>query len=370
MREQARVLLVLGSSAGGVARHVAQVAEALGMPTADGPGAAVHVAGPPALAADLAPAGGRVVFHPVPITDRPRPGDAAVVGRLRTLASGADVLHAHGLRAGALAVLAARSLPRAARPQVVVTLHNLPVGGRAVRTVSAVLERVVARGADVVLGVSGDLVERARVLGAQTVERALVPAPARPTPGADPAAVRSALGLSDGVALVLTVGRLAPQKGLDTLVHAAARLSTIHAGAVLWAVAGDGPLHDRLVSHIAELDAPVRLLGRRSDVADLFAAADVVVSTAVWEGQPIGVQEALQLGAVMVVTDAGGTREVTGDTGAVLVPVGDADAIAQAVEALLTDPAEHAAQSARARARAADLPDLDDVVVQLRRVYS
>lgn len=380
--ERRRVLQVLGSSAGGVARHVAQVAEVLSAPSPDGPGAVVHVAGPAVLADDVAPPGGRVVFHPVPITDRPRAGGAVAVRRLRTLAAGSDVVHAHGLRAGALAVLATRTLPRASRPRVIVTLHNLPVGGRAVRAISAILERVVAHGADVVLGVSGDLVERARTRGAHVVERALVPAPARPRPGVDTAAVRRGLGVPDGAALVVTVARLAPQKGLDTLLEAAVQLSaSLQRGApvqpdeprrgprILWVVAGDGPLHDELAGRIGDLRAPVRLLGRRSDVPDLFAAADVVVSTAVWEGQPISVQEALQLGAPIVATDAGGTREVTGDRGAVLVPVGDATAIAVAVARLLTNPGERADLAVRASARAAELPSLADVVGQLRRVY-
>ena len=364
-----RVLQVLGSSAGGVARHVAQVAQALSDPPPDGLGARVRVAGPAGLADDVAPARaeGRVAFDPVAITDRPRPGDAVVVAHLRTLAAGADVLHAHGLRAGAFAVVAARTRRRANRPWVVVTLHNLPVGGLRVRAVSAVLERVVARGADVVLGVSGDLVDRARSLGARTVERALVPAPDRSRPSADAVAVRRSLGVPDGAALVVTVARLAPQKGLDTLLDAAVRLGARRP--VVWVVAGDGRLSDDLAARIADLRAPVRLLGCRADVPDLLAAADVVVSTAVWEGQPIGVQEALQLGAPLVVTDAGGTREVTGLAGAVLVPVGDAEAIAAAVAALLADPAERAALAARALARAAELPDLGDVVGQLRRVY-
>lgn len=367
MSEPFRVLQVFGSSAGGVARHVAQVAGVLGAPSPQGLGARVRVAGPAALADDVAPPGGRVAFSAVPITHRPRAGDLAVVRRLRVLASGADVVHAHGLRAGALVVLAAQTLPRASRPRVVVTLHNLPVGGRAVRTVSGVLERVVARGADVVLGVSGDLVDRARSLGA-CAERALVPAPSRPCPGRDARAVRRDLGVPDGVALVVTVARLAPQKGLDTLVDAAARLDAARGGRARWVIAGDGPLHDHLAGRIAGLGAPVSLLGRRSDVPDLFAAADVVVSTAVWEGQPISVQEALQLGAPIVATDAGGTREVTGDA-AVLVPVGDAAAIAAQVAALIADPAARAALAARARSRAAELPGLADVVGQLRRVY-
>jgi len=366
-----RVLQVLGSSAGGVARHVAQIAELLSVPAPDGPGATVHVAGPAALADDVARPGGRVEFHPVPITDRPRAGDAAAVRRLRTLAAGADVVHAHGLRAGALAVLAARTLPRASRPRLVVTLHNLPVGGLRVRAVSGVLERVVARGADVVLGVSGDLVDHVRSLGAHNVERALVPAPDRPRPGADPATVRRGLGVPDGGALVVTVARLAPQKGLDTLLDAAVRLRTLLPDGlrVLWVIAGEGPLRGQLVDQITERDAPVRLLGRRSDVSDLFVAADVVVSTAVWEGQPISVQEALQLGAPVVATDAGGTREVTGDFAAVLVPVGDAVAIAAAVARLLADPEERAGLATRARARASELPDLTEVVAQLCRAY-
>ena len=363
-----RVLLVLGSSAGGVARHVAQIASALGVPVPDGLGATVRVAGPAALAGDLAPAGSAVAFDAVPITDRPRAGDVGVVRRLRTLAAGADVVHAHGLRAGTLAVLAARTLPRTGRPRLVVTLHNLPVGGRRIRAVSSVLERVVARGADVVLGVSGDLVDRARALGAAATERALVPAPSRPRPVLDRTAVRHALGLADGVALVVTVGRLAPQKGLDTLLDAAVELG---AGGlpVLWVVAGDGPLEPELAARIIALHAPVRLLGRRSDVPDLFAAADVVASTAVWEGQPISVQEALQLGAPLVATDAGGTREVTGDRGAVLVPVGDAAAIACAIAALLADPVARGELAGRARERAAELPDVTAVVGQLSRVY-
>ncbi len=102
-----------------------------------GPGWDVRVAGPAALAADVAPAGGPRRLRPGRDRRPAAAGDVAVVRRLRALARGADVLHAHGLRAGALAVLAARSLPPGRRPRVVVTLHNLPVGGRAIRTVSA-----------------------------------------------------------------------------------------------------------------------------------------------------------------------------------------------------------------------------------------
>jgi glycosyltransferase involved in cell wall biosynthesis len=92
------------------------------------------------------------------------------------------------------------------------------------------------------------------------------------------------------------------------------------------------------------------------------------VSTAVWEGQPLAVQEALGLGAAVVATDAGGTREVTGDA-AVLVPVGDADALASAVERALTDATERDRLRAAAREQAALLPGPADVRAQLQAIY-
>lgn len=356
-----RVLQVLGSSAGGVARHVAQVSAAL----ADA-GDRVLVAGPSALEQAVAADPG-VGFAAVEIADRPHASDARAVARLAALARDADAVHAHGLRAGALAVLAVRSHP-GRRPRVVVTLHNLPVGGRAIRSVSAVLGRVVARGADVVLGVSGDLVDLALSQGARRAERALVPAPARRAPGQDREGVRASLGVAPGEDLVVTVARLAPQKGLDTLVSAAAVAARTRPG-LRWVVAGDGPLLADLRARAAEASAPVDLLGRREDVADLLAAADVVASTAVWEGQPLAVQEALALGAALVVTDAGGTREVTGDA-AVLVPVGDADAFAAALTAVLADDGRRSALRDAARARAATLPTVADVVTQLDAAYT
>lgn len=379
MSEPLRVLQVLGSSAGGVARHVAQVAEG-----ARHRGVRVVVAGPGALADVVAP-GGAVPFQPVEISDRPGPGDLTAVARLRGLLRGADVVHAHGLRAGALVVLAARTSRR--RPAVVVTLHNLPVGGRAIRTVAEVLERLVGRGADVVLGVSGDLVDRARQRGARRAERALVPAPPRPAPTASRDEVRAALGLGDDEHLVVTVARLAPQKGFDLLCDAAAMLARPaagHAGTgvagagddaagsrstnLLWVVAGDGPLREEIETRIVTEGLPVRLLGRREDVPDLMAAADVVTSTARWEGQPLGVQEALAVGAAVVATDVGGTREVTQDA-AVLVPVDDAAALAAAVRTLLEDGARRDALRAAARTRAAQLPDLEQTLDQLERVW-
>lgn len=286
-------------------------------------------------------------------------------------------MHAHGLRAGALATLAARSVPRGRRPRIVVTLHNAVVGSRRVRWVSQLLERIVARGADVVLGVSLDIVDSVRALGAREVDRALVPAPGGfATPKRSRQEVRDEFGLGPTTAVVLTVGRLAAQKGLDTLLTASGllveQLSQEQSPAttdVVWFVAGSGPRETELTQRIRQQALPVRLLGARSDVADLLAAADVVVSCAVWEGQPIGIQEALHAGAAIVATDAGGTREVTGRVGAIIVPVGDAQRISEQTARLLIDTQLRDRQRSAALDRSRELPEPAHMVRQLLDAY-
>lgn len=98
-----RVALVVGTTAGGTGAHVRMLAAGLA-----GRGIVVSVLGPPS--ADAAFGFGAltgVMFSPVEIGGQPRPGDVAAVLRLRwLLGSGPDVVHAHGLRAGALAAIA------------------------------------------------------------------------------------------------------------------------------------------------------------------------------------------------------------------------------------------------------------------------
>jgi glycosyltransferase involved in cell wall biosynthesis len=368
-----RVALVLGTSAGGVGRHVHSVAAGLSTR-----GAQVVVFGPPETEElfDFTGTGAR--FAPVEISDRPRPvGDARTVARLRRSLrgmSGADVVHAHGLRAGGLAVAAlAGIVPGPLRfsrggPPLVVTLHNAVIAGGLTAVAYGMLERLVARGAAVVLGVSPDLENRMRALGARQVGRALVPAPppARAPGPAEAAGLRAELGVGDR-RLILSVGRLARQKGLPTLLDAAAGWAAA-APAPLVAIVGDGPLEDELRGRIEREGLPVRLLGRRSDVPALLAAADVVVVPSVWEGQPLLVQEALRAGRPLVATRVGGIPELVEDA-AVLVPPGDAAALREAVAQVLDDPVLAAALGAAALRRAAGLPGEAAAVRQLVTLY-
>ena len=358
-----RILQVCGSAAGGVRAHLADCARLL---AADGHDVIVEAPAAVLDGLDLEPARA----EPLEIGPRPSLNDTLAVARLRRLGRRADVLHAHGLRAGALAALAL-GRRRRGRTRLVVTLHNLTVGGRLTTLVGDRLERLIARRADLVLAVSPDLAERARVLGAPQVELAIIPAvppqqPAEPSPS-DAAAPEDAW--PRGGARLLTVARLAPQKGLPLLLEVAAILSReVDAGrlaAFTWALAGDGPGREQAAERIAAEQLPVALLGRRSDAPALMEAADIVVQTSLWEGQPLTIQEALRAGAAIVATDVGGTA-VTARGGAVLVAP-QAQAIAEALRTLLSDPEARTRAAEHARAAARRLPGLEDLAAQLRQ---
>ena len=358
-----RILQVCGSAAGGVRAHLADCARIL---AADGHDVIVEAPAVVLDGLDIEPARA----EPLEIGPRPSLNDTLAVARLRRLGRRADVLHAHGLRAGALAALAL-GRRRRGRTRLVVTLHNLTVGGRLTTLVGDRLERLIARRADLVLAVSPDLAERAQDLGAPHFEVAIIPAvppqqPAEPSPS-DAAAAEDAWPRSG--ARLLTVARLAPQKGLPLLLEAAAILSReVDAGrltAFTWALAGDGPGREQAAERIAAEQLPVTLLGRRSDAPALMEVADIVVQTSLWEGQPLTIQEALRAGTAIVATDVGGTA-VTARGGAVLVAP-QAQAIAEALRTLLSDPEARTRAAERAQAAARRLPGLEDLATQLRQ---
>jgi glycosyltransferase involved in cell wall biosynthesis len=342
-----------------------------------------------------------VSFTSVEIGDRPRPGDVAGILRLRRLllhltrrasrdaSLGGHVVHAHGLRAGALTLLAL-TVARERRPGVVVTVHNASPGGGVAGLVYRLLECLVARGADLVLCVSPDLERRMRAAGAHRVERAVIAAPDAP-PG--PAGVRAAAAsppvapapapsvsgaLASGAPpafppagrpVVLAAGRLAAQKGLGVLLEAAAAWRDLDP-LPLVVIAGDGPLMKELRVRAAALGVAAVFLGHRDDVPARLAAAAVFVLPSLWEGQPLVLQEALRAGTPVVATRVGGVPGLTGEDAALLVPPGDAWALAAAVRSVLTDAPLAARLRAAAARRAATLPAEADAVTAALDAYA
>ena len=381
-----KVAFVLGTTAGGTLRHVQMLAAGCAVR-----GVPAVVCGPAEHAPDFParPGAAPVSYETVQFGDRPSVRDGLAVLRLRQILSRArpDVVHAHGLRAGALAALALTLATRPSRVALplVLTVHNAPPAGGANATIYQGLQFLAARSAAVVLCVSGDLEDRMRQAGARDVRRALVPpySPAGPTaPAATPApagpdavgpdavgpdAIAQELGTQDRP-LILGAARLAPQKGFDTLIEAARAWQDL-TPAPLLAIAGSGPLHDQLAAAAAPLGENARLLGQRADVPALLAAATVFVLPSRWEGQPLILQEALRAGRPIVATRAGGTPDLTGDDAALLVPPDDPAALAAAVQRVLTDAALATRLADAARERARTLPSVNEATEAALAVY-
>ena len=380
------VLELSAQAAGGVRAHIRQVSQLLAKD-----GHQVLLAGPSNV---IFPAPGVVGgaclrTYQIDIGARPSGADLKALRQLKQLAATVEVIHAHGLRAGALAVLAAKRLPAAKRPRVVVTLHNLPVGSAPTRLVGKALHLVVVKGADYVLTVSPDLLEKAKQLGLKAGEIAVVPAPARgcmdhvaqPEISQDSAqSLDAGSGVDSGsgygassaasfgaAPCLLTIARLAPQKGLDLLLEVATLIKQRGID-FTWLVAGDGPLKAQLNQQIADAALPVKLLGRREDIGALLSQADVVVQTSYWEGQPLTLREAMQAGRAIVATDVGGSAYTLAGCGQLVEP--QAGPLADAVVAVISDPKRRETLEAASRAAVAKIPGETQLREQLDRVLA
>jgi glycosyltransferase involved in cell wall biosynthesis len=318
-----------------------------------------------------------VRFAAVEIADRPRLlADLRAIVRLRHLieTGRAGLVHAHGLRAGALTAIAlAFARRRSGAPvPLVVTVHNAPPEGALTGAIYRVLELIVARNAGSVLCVSPDLEQRMRAAGARRVARAVVPAPSvslTAPPADDAPSPPPDVSAETRGPVVLAVGRLAAQKGFGTLLAAAALWQDIRPEPAL-VIAGEGPLEAELKRQAAALGLTVDFAGSRSDVPGLLAAAAVFVLPSAWEGQPLILQEALRAGVPIVATSAGGTPALLGEDAAVLVPPGDPELLAGAVRAVLTEPALAARLRTAALARAHALPAEADAVAAVLAEYA
>jgi glycosyltransferase involved in cell wall biosynthesis len=141
--------------------------------------------------------------------------------------------------------------------------------------------------------------------------------------------------LSSGRArpIVLTCARLDAQKGHGVLLQAATELPD-----VLFVLAGEGAEREALEQQASALGLVDRVLflGHRSDVPELLAACDVFALPSLYEGSSLAILEAMAAGRPVVSSAIPGTEELIadGETG-LLVPPGDAHALAQALRRLL-----------------------------------
>ncbi len=154
------------------------------------------------------------------------------------------------------------------------------------------------------------------------------------------AEARRTLGLAEDAEVVVAVGRQEYQKGHRHLLAATARLAEHRPRLVVLLAGREGQLTDELTARVAAdgLGERVRFLGFRGDAPEVLAAADVFAFPSLYEGLGGAVIEGMALGLPVVASDLPALHEVVEPgANADLVPPGDDEALAAALEALLDD---------------------------------
>ena len=343
-----RCLLVFEPPDGGVAAHVAALAQALPehgwSPVVAGPAEAVTYP-------ELERAGVELVRLPIGRALRPRPY-ARALSRLRRLAGEFELVHAHSSKAGAIARLAALG-----RAPCVYTPHCFgfvgPVGrGRtlAATAIEGALGRITAA-TICVAEQERRVAVRHRVTPSARLH--VVHNGCAPCPSGEVAPLPALAELADaGGPVAACVTALRRQKGVDVFLRAAPAVLARRPDARL-AVVGNGPLRGELEALAGSLGVGdrVRFVDFEAPAARALASLDVFVLPSRWEAFPISVLEAMACGVPQVATDVGGTAEAVaeGETG-LLCPPEDPAALADRIVRLLDDADRRAAMAAASRA--------------------
>lgn len=288
-----------------------------------------------------------------------------------------DIIHTHSARAAAIIRLVLWRRRHRARPRVVVHFHGT-VSSRALRPKHRLLDRLLVSCTDLVIAPSAHAAERGRRahafrgvptrILANGVDLAHFASAARPVEE-----TRRAWGIPDGARVVLLLGRWGPTKGQDVLLDAVPSILA-HPEPVRVVFVGPhdpGAYRARLEARIARtaLRRFVVIIGRSSDTASCYAAADVVVMPSRDEPSGLVAVEAMAAGRPLVVARAGGLPEVCGEHGVVWVEPGDVDSTARAVLSLLREgEAVGRVRSVALRAQAACL-SLEHYRERLERAY-
>jgi glycosyltransferase involved in cell wall biosynthesis len=295
------------------------------------------------------------------------------------------VVHTHTAKAGTIGRIATaiynRTIGKRTPARVVHTYHGHVLDGyfgpRTERLFTSA-ERRLARVTDAIVVVSpqigSELLTEHRIGRAEqyrTIRLGFDLSPLGAIDGPARHAARRALEVPPDAHVVSTVGRLTPIKQ-HRLFLEAARLIAARDAAALFLVVGDGELRDELEERARELGigSRTRFLGWRRDLATIYAATDVFLLTSRNEGTPVALIESLASGVPGVSTDVGGVRDVidNGEIG-LLAPPGDARALAEAVIALLADPARRGRIGERGREAMTARYGADRLIDDVERLY-
>jgi glycosyltransferase involved in cell wall biosynthesis len=260
---------------------------------------------------------------------------------------------------------------------VIYTPHGLSFLGDqppAQRRLYLTLERIAGRLGDRIIAVS--LSEREQILRARLAPADRVVCiecgvtPIRLPASYDRPAQRRALGQAGDAPLIGTVARLSAQKNPWLFVEAAARiLRNLPDARFVWC--GGGELTDAIQGRAQELGiaGACRFLGHRDDSHQILAALDMFWLTSDYEGWPLAPLEAMALHVPIVATDVVGTRDLLRGGAGLLVPKGDAPALAAATIALARAPERQAGLARAGYAFYSEYGTADRMIDALARFY-
>lgn len=260
-----------------------------------------------------------------------------------------DLVHVHTPIAAFVTRAALRKIRKEGTPRVIYTAHGLHFhsgGSRLGNALFSALERRAGRWTDELVVINREDVLAAhhhRIVPPEHIHsmKGIGVDPGRFHPAhvakAEVSSVRAELGLTAGNPLFLVVGEFIARKRHRDVIDAFARLGHRHSHLAL---AGDGPLVDTVRAQVNRcgLDDRVHFLGFRRDVPALVRASAAVLLASGQEGLPRCVLESLCLETPVIGSDIRGTRELVEDDCGWLVPVGDINALAEAMSKVIASP--------------------------------
>jgi glycosyltransferase involved in cell wall biosynthesis len=245
-----------------------------------------------------------------------------------------DILHIHSAKAGLVGRIAASTLLH--RPKIVLTMHSFVFDERTgprKRAVVAFVERRLARVTDRIIAVSNAL--RDEFVAQMSIRPDLVEVIPNGIEFRDiPKSARD-----DERPMIGTVARLAPQKGVDTFIRAAALIHETHPSA-RFTIIGDGPLRKSLqaLANGLGINDCMEFLGFRSDALEIVSTFDVFVLSSTWETFGLTLVEALSQGVPVVASNVGGIPEIIdGEKTGLLAESGDPNDFAAKIRRFLDD---------------------------------
>ena len=277
----------------------------------------------------------------------------------------ADIVHAHGVRAGTAAVLGSLRLGRGR----VLTIHGLHSIRRARPwsiPFARVFNRLVMRAFDRVMVVSRsdhDSIVDMRLAPEDRIRLVRTAFEPRVLPARGSA--RASIAIGPTAIVVLWVGRFSAEKDPLTFVRA---LTEVKVPEIVGLMVGDGSLHARARSLARANDANIQFSGWLEDPTPAFASADVFVSTSRWEGMPVAVLEAAAAGTRLVLSDVPGNRDLVGaGMPAATFPFGDAKALTARLHDVL---GEREDRTETARSIVQNTYNRSNLIADLTSVYA